>query len=225
MMSDYSVHAPMQEQLRLRLERTVKALRANRMDACWVAAKEDALEKVRCLLKEGETVACGGSMTLDEGGIMELLRSGAYNFLDRAAVPAEEIPALFRRSFSADSYLMSSNAITESGELYNVDGNGNRVAALIYGPESVIVVAGANKIVQDIPAAVQRVKQIAAPANSTRLHTGTPCTECGFCAGIKGDFAAGCKTEGRICCQYVVSGYQRHPNRIKVILGAETLGC
>lgn len=223
-MSEYSVHAPMTEQLAIRLERTVKALQGNRMDACWVKTKEEALEAVKKLLAPRCSVTCGGSMTLDECGIMALLRSGDYNFLDRAAVPQEEVPALYRAAFSADAFLMSSNAVTEQGELYNVDGNGNRVAALIYGPKDVIVVAGANKIVPDIPAAVQRVKRIAAPANATRLSQNTPCTECGVCAGVKGDFAAGCKAEQRICCSYVVSGFQRTPNRIHVILVAETLG-
>ena len=223
-MSEYSVHEPMDEHLILRLERTVKALRENRMDACWVRNKAEALEKVKELLPAGAVVSNGGSMTLAECGIMDLLRSGDYDFLDREAVSREELPALFRKVFSADAYLMSSNAVTEQGELYNVDGNGNRVSALIFGPETVIVVAGANKIVPDIPAAVQRVKRLAAPVNAMRLHQETPCSKCGTCAGVKGDFAAGCKAEQRICCSYVVSGYQRFPNRIKVILVAENLG-
>ena len=223
-MSEYSAHEPMNAQLVMKLERTVKALQANRMEACWVPTKEDALAKVKAMLPQGAVVSNGGSMTLAECGIMELLRSGDYEFLDREAVPKEELPALFRKVFSADAYLMSSNAVTEQGELYNVDGNGNRVSALIFGPASVIVVAGANKIVPDIPAAVQRVKRTAAPVNAMRLKQDTPCSKCGTCAGVKGDFAAGCKAEQRICCSYVVSGYQRFPNRIKVILVAENLG-
>ncbi|MBQ5334766.1 MAG: lactate utilization protein [Oscillospiraceae bacterium] len=212
------------EQLYMRLDRTVKALQANRMDACWVRTKEDALQKVAELIPAGATAACGGSMTLSECGIMEWLRSGHCRFLDREAVPREEVPAIYRAAFSSDVYLMSSNAVTENGELYNVDGNGNRVAALIYGPESVIVVAGANKLVPDIPAAVRRVKSLAAPVNAARLKQDTPCGKCGTCAGLRGDVAAGCRSEQRICCSYVVSGYQRVPGRIKVILVAETLG-
>ena len=212
------------ETLAFRLDKTVAALKANRMDACWVKTKEEALEKVRALIPEGAVTACGGSMTLAECGIMDELRSGKYQFLDRAAVQPEEIGALYRKMFSADVFLMSSNAVTETGELYNVDGNGNRVAALIFGPESVIVVAGANKLVPDIPAAVRRVKTMAAPPNTVRLHQETPCAKCGVCAGIKGDLAAGCKSPQRICCSYVVSGFQRIPNRVKVILVAENLG-
>ena len=211
-------------QLQEQLERTVRALQSNRMDACWVESREAALEKVQALLPPGCTAASGGSVTLSECGIMELLRSGRYQYLDRDTVSREELPALFRRSFAADVYLMSSNAVTEQGELYNVDGNGNRVAALIYGPESVIVVAGANKIVKDIPAAAARVKQLAAPKNVQRLNQKTGCAACGTCVGLNGDIAAGCKAEQRICCSYVVSGYQRFPNRIKVILVAESLG-
>ena len=223
-MSEYSVHEPMDEQLIMRLERTVKALAANRMEACWVRNKAEALERVQAMIPQGALVASGGSMTLEECGIMDLLRSGDYEYLDRAAVTKEELPALFRRSFCADAYLMSSNAVTEQGELYNVDGNGNRAAALVYGPERVIVIAGANKLVPDIPAAVQRVKRLAAPVNAMRLKQDTPCASCGICAGVKGDLAAGCKAEQRICCSYVVSGYQRFPGRIKVILVAENLG-
>ena len=223
-MSEYSVHEPVMDTLAFRLEKTAAALRANRMDACWVKTKAEALEKVRALLTEGAVVTTGGSMTLAECGIMDELRSGKYQFLDRAAVQAEEIGALYRQAYSADFYLMSSNAVTENGELYNVDGNGNRVSALIFGPKNVIVVAGANKIVPDVAAAVQRVKRQAAPPNTVRLNQDTPCAKCGVCAGVKGDFAAGCKSEQRICCSYVISAYQRIPNRVKVILVAENLG-
>lgn len=223
-MSEYSVHPPMASQLEMTLERTVRALRANRMDACWVHTKEEAVETVRSLLKEGSLIAAGGSMTLAECGVLEMVREGNYQYLNRETVAPEEIPALYRKAFSADAYLMSSNAVTEQGELYNVDGNGNRVAALIFGPKDVIVVAGANKIVPDVPAAVQRVKRVAAPVNAMRLNQDTPCTACGTCAGIKGGLAAGCRSEQRICCSYVVSGYQRVPNRIHVILVAENLG-
>lgn len=221
---EYSGQEQVMAQLYLRLERTVKALQANRMDACWVRTKAEALRRVQELIPAGATAASGGSMTLSECGITDWLRTGHCKYLDRDAVPKEEVPAIFRAAFSADVYLMSSNAVTESGELYNVDGNGNRVAALIYGPESVIVVAGANKLVPDIPAAVRRVKSLAAPVNAARLKQDNPCVKCGTCAGLRGDLAAGCKSEQRICCSYVVSGYQRFPGRIKVILVAETLG-
>jgi len=223
-MSQFTVHEPLAAQTALRLDRAVKALNKNRFDACWVKTKEEALALIRDTLPKGAVVSNGGSMTLAECGVMDLLRSGDYDFLDRAAVPKEEVAAVYRKAFSADYYLMSSNAVTENGELYNVDGNGNRVAALIYGPEHVIVLAGVNKLVPDLNAAVSRVKEMAAPANAIRLSCDTPCSRTGCCAGAKGELPAGCLSEQRICCQYVVSGYQRHPGRIKVILVAETLG-
>lgn len=110
-------------------------------------------------------------MTLAECGIQDLLKSGAYEFLDRTVMDPQEV---YRRTFSADVFLTSANAITEEGELYNVDGNGNRVAALIYGPQRVIVVAGVNKIVRNLEEAISRVKYVAAPANGVRLGTNTP---------------------------------------------------
>ena len=122
---------------------------------------------------------------------------------------------------------MSSNALTLKGELYNVDGNSNRVAALLYGPESVIVVCGVNKIVENIDEAVKRVKTIAAPKNTVRLHTGSYCENRGECMSLEneGSFMCdGCKGAGRICCNYVVSAQQRHKDRIKVVIVDENLG-
>ena len=173
---------------------------------------------MQSLLQPGQTVTCGGSVTLSECGIIDLLRSGQYHYLDRDRpdLTPEQKKQIFRQAFSADVYLMSSNAVTEEGELYNVDGNSNRVAALAYGPDSVIVVAGCNKIVPDLAAAVERVKKIAAPVNATRLHCSTPCAKTGECMN--------CHSDGRICCNYLVSAQQRHQDRIKVILVGEELG-
>lgn len=223
-MSEFSVHEPVMEALYKRLERTADALCMNRMDAHWVKTKEEALELVKSLLRKGAVCTSGGSMTLAECGIIDLLRSGDYQFLDRSAVPAEEVDDIYRKAFSADFYLCSSNAITESGALYNVDGNSNRVAALLFGPKEVIVVAGANKIVPTLNAAIDRVKRVAAPVNAARLSQETPCTRIGACAGIKGEASTGCQCADRICCNYVVSAQQRIQNRIHVILVAENLG-
>ncbi|MBR6760464.1 MAG: lactate utilization protein [Oscillospiraceae bacterium] len=207
-----------------RLERTTDALCLNRMDAHWCKTKEEALALVKTMLPQNAVVATGGSMTLEECGIIDLLRSGAYRYLDREAVAPEERGAIYRQAFSADVYLCSSNAVLESGALYNVDGNANRVAALTFGPESVIVVAGANKLVATLEDAVARVKRVAAPMNTMRLSQDTPCARCGVCAGIHGEMHKGCQSEQRICCSYVVNAWQRIPNRIKVILVAESLG-
>ena len=201
-----------------RIEKTMANLERNNMKPYYVKNKEEALKLVESLMQEGQTVACGGSVTLQECGISDLLKSGKYNFLDRSVpglTPAQ-ITEIYRKAFFADTYLMSSNAVTENGELYNVDGNSNRVAALTFGPESVIVVAGYNKIVPDVDAAVQRVKKIAAPVNAYRLHCETPCAKAGECMN--------CHSTDRICCTYVLTSQQRKKNRIKVVLVGEELG-
>ena len=210
-----------------RLEKTKENLIKNRMDCYIAATAADVLPLVKTLIPEGSTVASGGSVTLSQTGVTDLLRSGDYKYLDRSGLSGDAVKKLYRDSFSADVFLCSSNAITEDGELYNVDGNGNRVAALCYGPDSVIVVAGCNKIVCNIEEAVRRVKTIAAPANTHRLDCDTFCHEKGECMAYASGhhtLAAGCRSEQRICCTYVISAYQRVKGRIKVILVGEELG-
>lgn len=218
--------------LEKRVERTLDALRRNQMEAFYVAKREGVVPLVEGLLKEGDRVAVGGSMTLTETGVIEHLRCGRYDFLDRTApgLTAEEVRQIQLQSFGVDTYLASVNAITEAGELYFVDGNGNRVAAVLFGPTSVILVAGVNKIVGNLDGAVRRVKEWAAPANCLRLSCDTYCREKGQCVSLangKGASApfmtAGCG-QGRICCDYVVLARQRLPGRIKVILVGEELG-
>ena len=204
--------------LEMQVNRTMEQLKKNQMDACYVPTKELALQKVKEWLEPGSTVACGGSMTLEECGVMDLLRSGAYHFLDRGApgLTPEDIGKIYRQIFSADCYFASANAVTEAGEILNVDGNANRVAAITFGPASVILVVGCNKIVKDLAAADARVKAVAAPANAKRLSCKTPCAVTGQCEN--------CQSPGRICCTYVLHRYQRVPGRIKVILVGQELG-
>ena len=202
------------------VERTMKALAKNRIPSVYVPNRQEAVKAVESLLAPGDVISCGGSVTLAESGVRDLMKSGAYEFLDREELPPEEV---YRRTFSADVFLTSANAITEEGELYNVDGNGNRVAALIFGPKRVIVVAGVNKIVPNLQAAISRVKCLAAPANGVRLETHTPCSRLGRCSGWEGGMTAGCASERRMCCQYVVTGYQR-TDWIRVVLVGEDLG-
>ncbi len=206
------------EIIRLCMERTAEALRKNNMFCECADSKEEALEIISELIDEDSTVAVGGSMTLFETGVIDMLRDGSYNFLDRYenGLTSEDIRDIYIKSFSADVYLTSTNAVTEKGELYNVDGTGNRVAAMVYGPKSVIVVAGYNKIVKDIEAAKLRVEEIAAPANCVRLGMNTPCTVAGKCCH--------CSSENKICVDTVIMGRQRIKDRIKVILVGEELG-
>lgn len=206
--------------LEARVERVMKALAKNQMPAVYAPTKEAAVKAVEAMLQEGETISCGGSVTLAESGVMDLMKSGRYQFIDRTAMDPREA---YLKTFDADVFLTSANAITEDGELYNVDGNGNRVAALIYGPRRVIVVAGVNKIVKDLDQAIARVKNMAAPANGVRLETHTPCSRMGRCAACDGRMTSGCAGEKRMCCQYVVTGYQR-TDRIRVVLVGEALG-
>ena len=212
-----------------KINSTMEALRKNNMQAYYVENSAKAKELVQSLMEKGSTVTHGGSMTLKQTGINELLKSGDYNYLDRSAegLTREQVEEIYRKSFFADTYLTSANAVTEKGELYNVDGNSNRVSSILYGPKSVIVVVGVNKIVPDIRAAVERVKKVAAPKNTVRLSCKTPCAATGECISLKQpDSVAcdGCKSEGRVCCNYVVSAQQRKKDRIKVIIVGEELG-
>ncbi|SKA73275.1 Uncharacterised ACR, YkgG family COG1556 [Clostridium sp. USBA 49] len=201
-----------------RIKRTMENLEKNNMEAYYVEDEKEALEKVKEFIKEGDTVAVGGSQTLFEIGIIDFLRNGKFNFLDRYKenLKAEDVKDIYRKSFFADAYFVSSNAVTESGELYNVDGTGNRVAAMLYGPDKVIVIVGVNKIVKDLNEAIERKKRIAGPANNKRLSTETPCTKIGMCVD--------CKNETRICNDYVLIKRQRNKGRIKVIIVGKELG-
>lgn len=200
------------------IERTIKALENNNMNGYLVKSKEDLIKKICDLVCENSLVACGGSQTLFESGVIDHLRSGRYEFLDRyeEGLTPNDMKDIYRKSFLSDAYFTSTNAITESGELYNVDGNGNRVAAMMYGPDKVIVVCGKNKIVKDVHEAIRRNEQVSAPANAKRLDTKTPCKVTGYCMD--------CNSSDRVCCQYTLIKKQRIPNRIHVIFLDENFG-
>ncbi len=202
------------------------ALVRNNMAAYYVETAAEVPAMVASLLHKGDTVAVGGSVTLDQTGVMTLLRSGEYRFLDRYAegLTRDEVTRVFQESFFADAYLCSANAVTLRGELYNVDGNSNRIAAIAFGPKSVILVVGVQKLVPDLEAAQERVKTVAAPKNAQRLSCDTYCAKTGSCAGVDGGMTLGCATDARICCNYLVSAKQRHKDRIKVIFVGESVG-
>ena len=201
-------------------------LEKNRIAVEYLEKKEDVLSRIRELIPAGSIVASGGSSTLNETGVIELLKSGDYTYLDRMApdLTPEQRQEMAIKGNTADYYLCSSNAITEAGELYNVDGNCNRIAAIAFGPKSVIMVVGINKIVTDLDAAIRRVKTIAAPLNTKRLNCDTYCRTAGVCMGVDGAMTDGCHSPARICCNYLISAQQRVPNRIRVILVGESLG-
>ncbi len=212
------------------LNKTLMALERNGMTCEIAESRADVIPMIQKILTDGDTIASGGSMTLEECGVIDFVKKGPYKYLDRSTpgLTREEMEdKIFRGAFTADVYLMSSNAITERGELYNVDGNSNRVAALLYGPRKVVIVAGENKVVANIDDAITRVKEKAAPPNCVRLDCKTPCNQNGKCVSLALDdpfLCDGCGVDARICCNYVVSAKQRKAGRIHVILVKETLG-
>ena len=192
-------------------------LQKRNFDAYYVSSKEEALKKALSLVNKDKLITFGGSVTLDQIGLLDHLSSNSYNLLDRRkATSQEEKEEIYRKSFFADTYFMSTNAITIDGELINIDGNGNRVAALIYGPKEVIIITGLNKLVTNVEDGINRVHNIAAPPTTLRLNIDTPCSNVGHCKE--------CLSDKTICNQTVITRNSRHKNRIKVILVGEELG-
>lgn len=210
-----------------RITKTGENLVKNNMDFYYAETKNDVRPIVESLLKKGDVITNGGTMSMAECGLSDLLNSPEYMYLDRTGKSREEVEEIYIKAFSADVYISSSNAITEDGVLYNVDGNSNRVAALAYGPKSVIIIAGYNKIVRDLNEAEIRVKREAAPPNCVRLDCSTYCKETGECVSLSKSgrqMTDGCSGSDRICCNYLISAQQRHKGRIKVIIVGEELG-
>lgn len=223
------VNNSLKDVIRQRMERTAEALRNNCMEAYIVSDEKAAKAKVEELLFENATIGVGGSATLNECGILELIKDKKCRFIDRyeSGISGDEVKRRHIAAIGADIYLSGTNAITEKGELYNVDGTGNRIAAMAFGPDSVIIVAGYNKIVKDLDDAVKRVKMIAAPANTKRLSCNSYCQVFGECKSLskgEGGMTDGCMTDARICCDYLVLARQRKHGRIKVILVEKELG-
>lgn len=210
------------------IRKTGENLIKNNMDFYYAETKNDVLPLVKSLIKKGDVITNGGTMTMAECGIDKLVKSPDYTYLDRTTGKSrEEVEEIHIKAFSADVYISSSNAITEDGYLYNVDGNSNRIAALAYGPKSVIIIAGYNKIVKNLKEAETRVKREVAPMNCVRLDCNTYCKEKGECVSIskpERQIADGCSSDDRICCNYLISAKQRKKNRIKVIIVGEELG-
>lgn len=211
------------------IKKTLENLEKNNMPSYYVETKEEIIPLLKTMIEKGAMIGVGGSETLNEIGAIEFVRNGDYKFFDRyeKGLSPEQISEVMVKALSADVFLSSSNAVTVNGELYNVDGRGNRVAAFCFGPKNVIVIVGANKIVANIAAAAERVKRIAAPKNTVRLSCKTPCAKTGECISLKnenGDICDGCLSDDRICSSYVISGRQRIKDRIKVIICKESLG-
>ncbi|MBO4265061.1 MAG: lactate utilization protein [Clostridia bacterium] len=211
------------------IEKLLEKLNANGFDACFVKTEEEAKTKALSYISDGMTVALGGSETIKKLGIPEVLKNGKYNYLDRAkeGLSAEERDKVLHDAFFADLYYTSANAVIEDGTLFCVDGNGNRVAAMIYGPKNVVCVVGKNKIVPDLASAEIRLKTVASPLNTKRLNCETYCQKTGKCISLQNDehnIYDGCASDRRICCDYVLFSRQRVRGRIKVIVVDSDMG-
>ncbi len=195
----------------------VKNLRSRHFEAYYCSDKASALEKALELIPKGASVGWGGAMSCGQIGLLDALRQGEYQAFDRdRAATLEEKDQVVRNCMNADYFLTGANGLSLDGQMVNIDGSGNRVAAVIYGPKKVLVVAGMNKVMDTVEAAVQRARTIAAPMNQQRFLLNNPCTVTGVC----GD----CKSETCICNQIVITRHCRPAGRIQFIIVGEDLG-
>lgn len=192
-------------------------LKKRNMEGAYFESAADCTRVILAEIPKGSVIGWGGSESIKECGLMDAIQKDSYELLDRSAAKTpEEARQIYARTVLADYYLMSTNAITLEGELVNIDGNGNRVACLIQGPLHVIIVAGMNKVVTDVPTGVARVRNFASPANAIRLKRNLPCAASGICHN--------CLSPECFCNQIVVTRRSMHPGRIKVYLVGEELG-
>lgn len=194
-------------------QKVIKGLESRNMTGYYAADKEEALKKALELIPEGSTVTMGGAMSAVEIGLVKALMEGNYDFLDRNQMEPRE--ALIK-GYDADVFLTSANAMTEDGVMVNIDGNANRVSYIANGPRKVVAIIGMNKVCDDIDGAMKRARNVAAPTNAQRFNINTPCKKTGSCAN--------CKSPDTICCQFLVTRFSRHADRIHVILVNDDLG-
>lgn len=198
-------------------ESVIKGLASRNMEGFYVHTKEEAKELALSLIPEGSSVGWGGSMSAKDIGLIDAVIEGNYREINRdTAQTPEEKNKRSREMFFADYFVTGCNAMTEDGIMVNIDGNGNRVAAIVFGPSHVIVICGMNKVVRDEAAALSRARNEAAPVNAQRFGLETPCSKTGVCAD--------CKSADTVCCQFLTTRYSKHKGRIKVILVNEDLG-
>ncbi|MGN0395194.1 MAG: lactate utilization protein [Coprococcus sp.] len=198
-------------------EKVIQGLKKRNMEGFYVQTKEEALKLALSLIPEGSSVGWGGSMSAIDIGLIDAVIEGNYKEINRdKARTAEEKIQVSREMFFADYFITGCNAMTEDGIMVNIDGNGNRVAAIVFGPSHVIVICGMNKIVKDEEAALSRARNEAAPVNAQRFNLSTPCSKTGSCAD--------CLAPDTICCQFLTTRYSKHKDRIKVILVNEDMG-
>ena len=195
-------------------QKVIKGLESRNMSGYYAADKNEALKLALELIPEQSSVTMGGAMSAHEIGLVEALKNGNYNFIDRDAESDKRAAML--KAYDADYFLTSANAITEDGVMVNIDGNSNRVSAIAQGPKHVIAIVGMNKVCDDVDGAMKRARNVAAPINAQRFGLSTPCAKTGSCMN--------CKSPDTICCQFLISRYSRHEGRIHVILVNDSLG-
>lgn len=195
----------------------VRNLQSRHFEAYYCASKEEALKKALELIPEGASVGWGGAMSCEQIGLMQALHAGNYRAMDRSlAKTPEEQEQMMHDMLSADVFLTGANGLSLDGQMVNIDGKGNRVAAIVYGPKNIIVVAGMNKVEDTLEAAMNRARTVAAPVNNQRFGNNNPCSVTGTCAN--------CKNETCICNQILITRHCRPVGRIKFILVGEDLG-
>ena len=192
----------------------IKGLTSRNMTGYYAEDKEAACRIALSLIPEGSSVTMGGAMSAREIGLVDALKGGNYHFIDRDKMADKRAAML--AAYDADFFLTSANALTDDGILVNIDGSANRVSAIAQGPKKVIVIAGMNKVCDDLDGAMKRARNVAAPINAQRFGLSTPCSKTGKCFD--------CKSPDTICCQYLITRYSKHPDRIHVILVNDTLG-
>lgn len=195
----------------------LKNLRSRHFEAYYCADREEALAKALELIPKGASVGWGGALSAQQIGLMDALNAREYNAIDRdkAATPAEREQAM-KKCLLADVFVTGANALSLDGQMVNIDGNGNRVAPIVYGPDSVVVIAGMNKVVDSLEDAVRRARTVAAPMNKQRFPLQTPCEITGTCAD--------CKSDGCICNQMLITRNCKPAGRIKFVIVGEELG-
>ena len=202
-----------------RAETLIKKLEKRGFGAKYAATTEEAKEAVLSQIPEGASVVFTGSQTLEQIGVKPYIReSGRYNLLDPYEPGIEPAESLARRrqGMTADVMLSSTNALTEDGILVNLDGMGNRVAGMIFGPAKVILAVGMNKVTPDVHTAYKRIRTVAAPMNNKRIGLPNPCTETGFCAD--------CANASRICNYFTRIERSFIKERINLVLIGQDLG-
>lgn len=192
----------------------VKNLQSRHFDAYYCRTAADALEKALELIPEGSSIGWGGAVSAQQIGLISALKNGNYNAIDRDEW--EDREAAMMEHLRADVFITGANAISLDGQMVNIDGTGNRVAAIVYGPKSVVVIAGMNKVMPTLDDAMQRARNVAAPINQQRFLLDAPCSQTGSCSD--------CKSAGCICNQILVTRNCRPNGRIKFILVGESLG-